>query len=54
MLDNYRASKSAYAFASHVNHIHKKISDKIFESNADYRLRADIKNDLKLTMLVIM
>jgi len=43
MSDYYRASTSAFSFASHVHNLHKKISDKIAQSNVNCKLQADVK-----------
>ena len=40
--DHYRVSESAFLFASHMHDLHKKISEKIAQSNANYKLRADV------------
>ena len=45
--EHYRASETASAFASHMHKLHKKISNKIAESNANYKLRADVRNILR-------
>jgi len=37
-----------------MHELHKKISDKIVQNNANYKLRMMLENDLKLLMLVIM
>ena len=46
--DHYRASESALSFASHIHELHKEINNKINESNADYKLRADVKKRFKV------
>jgi len=41
--DHIRTSDSASLFASHVHDLHKKVMDKIVQSNVNYKLRADVK-----------
>ena len=36
--DYYRTSESAIVFASNMHQVHKKISDKIAQNNANYKL----------------
>ena len=43
MFDHIRASDSASSFASHVHDLHKEVMDKIVQSNANYKLRADVR-----------
>jgi len=45
--DHYRATEFAFAFASHVQDLCKKISDKTAQSNVNYKLRADIRKRVK-------
>ena len=49
--DYYRVSQSASSIASsvasHVHELHEKINDKVAQNNANYMLRADVKNKLK-------
>ena len=45
--DNYRASESTSAFAFHVHELHKEIIDRIAQSNANYKLRADVRKQIK-------
>ena len=54
MSGHIRASDFASSFASHVHDLHKKVTYKIVQSNANYKLRADIRKDLKHLMLVII
>ena len=54
MFDHIRASDSASLFASHVHDLHKEVMDKVTQSNANYKLRVDVRKDLKHLMLVIM
>ena len=47
MVDQYRVSESASSFATHMHELHKVISDKIKQSNFDYKLRADVWRKFK-------
>jgi len=47
MSDYIRASDSASSFASHVNDLHREVMDKIVQSNANYKQRADVRKRLK-------
>jgi len=47
MFDYIKVSYSASSFASHVHDLHKKVMDKIVQSNTNYKLRADIRKRLK-------
>ena len=47
MSDHIRASDSTFSFVSHVRDLHKKVMDKIVQSNTNYKLRADIRKRLK-------
>jgi len=47
MSDHVRASDSASSFASHVHNLHKKVMDKIVQSNANYKLQGDVIKRLK-------
>jgi len=47
MVDHYRVSASASSFATHMHELHKVISDKIKQSNFDYKLRADVRRKFK-------
>jgi len=42
MTQHPRVSKSASAFASHIHYLHKEISKKIQESNAQYKSYVDL------------
>jgi len=52
--DHIITSDSASSFASHVHDLHKEVMDRIVQSNANYKLRADVRKRLKHLMLVIM
>jgi len=44
----YRVSESASSLASlHAHKLHKKISDKITQNNANYKLRIDVRKWFK-------
>jgi len=43
MSDHIRASDCVSSFASHVYNLHKEVVDKIAQSNANYKLRADVR-----------
>jgi len=43
--NRYRASLFASTFASHMHELHKEISDRIAQRNANYKLRADVRKD---------
>ena len=43
MVDHRRVSESASSFATYMHELHKIISDKIKQSNFDYKLRADVR-----------
>jgi len=47
MVDQYRVSEPASSFATHMHELHKVISDKIKQSNFDYKLRADVRRKYK-------
>ena len=47
MVDHYRVSESASSFATHMHELHKVISDKIKQSNFNYKLRADVRRKFK-------
>jgi len=47
MFDHIRASDSASLFASHVHDLHKEVMNKLAQSNANYKLRADVRKRLK-------
>ena len=47
MSDRIRASDSASSFTSHIHDWHKKVIDKIAQSNVNYNLRADIRKRFK-------
>ena len=49
-----RVSELASAFASHIHDLHKKISKKIQESNAQYKSNADLHLGTLNLMRVIM
>jgi len=51
MSDHIRASASASSFASHVHELYKKVMDTIVQSNANYKLRADIRKRLKIFLV---
>ena len=40
--------------SAHVHDLHKEVMDRIVQSNANYKLRADVRKRLKHLMLVIM
>jgi len=44
--DHFRASESA--FASHMHKLHKEISDRIAQNNANYKLLATIRKRFKI------
>jgi len=48
MFDHTRALYFASSFASHVHDLHKEVIDKIAQSNAKYKLRADVRKRLKI------
>ena len=47
MSDHIRASNFTSSFASHVHDLHKEVMDKIAQSNANYKLRADVRKRFK-------
>jgi len=47
MVDHYRVSEFASSFATHTHELHKVISDKIKQSNLDYKLKADVRKKFK-------
>ena len=47
MSGHIRASTSASSFASHVHDLHKKVMDKIAQSNTNYKLQAYVRKRLK-------
>ena len=51
LTDHYRVSESAPSIASfvasHMHELHKKISDKVAQNNANYMLRANVRNRFK-------
>jgi len=49
MSDHIRASDSASSFGSHVHDLHKEVMDKIVQSNANYKLRANVRKRLKIS-----
>ena len=54
MADHYRVSESASSFTTHMHDLHKEIDDKIEQSNFDYKLRADVRKNLELSMLATL
>ena len=48
MSDHIGTSDSASSFASHVHDLHKKVMNKIAQSNASYKLGADVRKKLKI------
>jgi len=50
MSDYYRASESAFAFASHMHDLHKKISDKIVQIMSTTSYEWMLRNVLKLSI----
>ena len=47
MSQHARTSESASAFASHLHELHKEINNKINQSNAAYKVRADLHRKVK-------
>jgi len=47
MSDYYRISESASSFVIHMHELHKEISDRIEQSNINYKLRVDIRKKFK-------
>jgi len=47
MFDHIRVSKSASSFSSHVHDLHKQVMDKIAQSNANYKVQANVRKKLK-------
>jgi len=47
MSDHIKVSDSELSFASHVHNLHKKVINKIAQSNANYKLWADVRKRLK-------
>ena len=45
--NHYRVSEFASSVASHMHELYKKISDKVDQNNANYKLQADVGNRLK-------
>ena len=46
--DHIRVSDSASSFASYVHDLHKEVMDKIAQSNASYKLRANVRKRFKI------
>ena len=46
--DHIKASEYVSSFASHVHDLYKKVIDKIAQSNAKYKLRADVRKKFKI------
>jgi len=47
MSDHIRVLDSASSFASHVHDLRKEVIDKIAQSNANYKLQADVRKRFK-------
>ena len=54
MANHYRVFESTSSFATHIHDLHKKIGDKIEQSNLGYKLRVVFGRSLKLSILATL